>query len=113
MFRSTVSEVLGLFVACLKWLSYCTGTWAGGVLTSRKTIVSEFVKLIADHENAVEIPLNGVGSDIGIVDRILGGKSFLDPGRARDRELINGSRRWWLGYTAKCHHCTEWVAVLP
>ena len=54
----------------------CLGTWAGGVLSSRKTVVSEFVKLISDHENVFEIPLNGVGSDINLVDRVVGGKSY-------------------------------------
>ncbi|KAK6836555.1 hypothetical protein PG987_007050 [Apiospora arundinis] len=51
------------------------GTWAGGVLSSRKTIVSEFVKLVSVHENVFETPVNGVGSDIGFIDRIVGGES--------------------------------------
>ncbi|KAK9772948.1 putative Tle1 phospholipase domain-containing protein, partial [Seiridium cardinale] len=55
------------------WSSGTTGTWAGGVLSSRKTVVSEFVKLISDHENVVEVPVNGVGSDIGALERIKGG----------------------------------------
>ncbi|KAK8029858.1 hypothetical protein PG993_011149 [Apiospora rasikravindrae] len=49
------------------------GTWAGGVLGCRKTVVSEFVKLISTHENVFETPINGVGSDIGFIDRIVGG----------------------------------------
>ncbi|KEY72245.1 hypothetical protein S7711_00244 [Stachybotrys chartarum IBT 7711] len=49
------------------------GTWAGGVLNSRRTVVSEFVKLISDHENVFEVQVNGVGSDISILDRIFGG----------------------------------------
>ncbi|KAK8112838.1 hypothetical protein PG984_013364 [Apiospora sp. TS-2023a] len=49
------------------------GTWAGGVLSSRKTVVSEFAKLISIHENVFETPINGVGSDIGFIDRIVGG----------------------------------------
>ena len=49
------------------------GTWIGGVLSPRKTVVSELVKLIYVEENVVEIAVNGVGSDISVVDRVLGG----------------------------------------
>ncbi|KAK7959653.1 uncharacterized protein PG986_004507 [Apiospora aurea] len=53
------------------------GTWAGGVLSCRKTVVSEFVTLISAHENVFETPINGVGSDIGFIDRIVGGKPLI------------------------------------
>ncbi|KAJ8116742.1 hypothetical protein ONZ43_g4373 [Nemania bipapillata] len=82
------------------------GTWAGGVLTSRKTVVSEFVKLIADHENAVEIPVNGVGSDIGIVDRVLGGiggwgtlRNVITALRNICKQYRRGDRIILLGYS--------------
>lgn len=44
------------------------------MLSPRKTVVSELFKLISDVENVVEIPVNGVGSDISVVDRVLGGR---------------------------------------
>ncbi|KUJ24005.1 uncharacterized protein LY89DRAFT_727055 [Mollisia scopiformis] len=50
-----------------------TRTWVVGVLSSRKTVVSEFVRLISEHENVFEIPVNGVGSDVNWVDWIVGG----------------------------------------
>lgn len=49
------------------------GTWAGGVFSSRKTVVSEFVKLISEHENVYETPVDGVGSDGSWVNWIIGG----------------------------------------
>ncbi|KAI0198835.1 hypothetical protein F4808DRAFT_246452 [Astrocystis sublimbata] len=53
------------------------GTWAGGVLVSQPTVVSEFVGLISQHENVFEISINGVGTDINIINRFLGGLSGL------------------------------------
>jgi hypothetical protein len=38
-------------------------------------VIPEFVKLIADHENVFETPINGVGTDVNLFDRIIGGKS--------------------------------------
>lgn len=40
-------------------------------------MVPEFVKLISEHENVFEIPVNGVGSDVNWVDRIIGGMSYF------------------------------------
>lgn len=45
-------------------------------MSSHKTVVAEFVKLIADHENVFETPVNGVGSDVSWVDRAIGGKFY-------------------------------------
>jgi len=61
-------------LAQLMFLTPDAGTWIGGVLSPRNTVVSELFKLISHVENAFEIPVNGVGSDISMVDRVLGGR---------------------------------------
>lgn len=45
--------------------------------------MSEFSKLISDHENVVEIPVNGVGTDINLIDRYLGGEQPVPCFRSR------------------------------
>jgi hypothetical protein len=46
--------------------------------STRKTVVTEFVKLISRRENVFETPLNGVGTDGSWRDFILGGKHRFD-----------------------------------
>lgn len=49
------------------------GTWAGGVRSSRRTVVSELRSLIDQRENVFVIPINGVGSDDSLLDWLRGG----------------------------------------
>ncbi|KAH8590660.1 hypothetical protein B0O99DRAFT_691438 [Bisporella sp. PMI_857] len=92
------------------------GTWAGGVLSSRKTVIPEFVKLIADHENVFETPINGVGTDVNLFDRIIGGisgwgtlrnvitalRNIAKHYKTGDRIILNGYSRgaWAARYLA-------------
>lgn len=54
-----------------------SGTWAGGIRSGRKTVVSELVDLISEEENVYEVLLNGVGSDGSISTKMKGGKSHV------------------------------------
>ncbi|KAF4968002.1 hypothetical protein FSARC_4563 [Fusarium sarcochroum] len=49
------------------------GTWAGSVLIPRKTVAGALTKLISESENMIPIHVNGVGSDISKIDRLIGG----------------------------------------
>ncbi|RDW57752.1 hypothetical protein BP5796_12553 [Coleophoma crateriformis] len=49
------------------------GTLAGGLWSSRKTVIPELVNLIDQDENIYETPLNGVGADGSWEDFIRGG----------------------------------------
>jgi hypothetical protein len=64
----------GPTVPCLASLMLWKGTLAGGLWSSRKTVVPEFVKLISGGENVFETPLNGVGADGSWTDFVLGGR---------------------------------------
>ena len=53
------------------------GTWAGGIFSDRTTVVPKIFTLIADEENAIEVPFDGVGTAGGISNWIVGGMSTL------------------------------------
>ncbi|KAK4652267.1 hypothetical protein QC762_0101240 [Podospora pseudocomata] len=55
------------------WIASFNGTWAGGIRSGRKTVVSELVDLISEEENVYEVLLNGVGSDGSISTKMKGG----------------------------------------
>lgn len=74
-------------------------------------MVSEFVKLISDHENVFEIPLNGVGSDINLVDRVVGGTSTRAPYPDSGRDLLTAFRYLRLGNAPQRHHRPSCVSL--
>ncbi|KAK0744875.1 hypothetical protein B0T21DRAFT_94333 [Apiosordaria backusii] len=88
------------------WIASFNGTWAGGVRSSRKTVVSELVDLISEDENVYEVPLNGVGSDGDLIDKIKGGvsgygtlRNVLYAYRNLSKQYRNGDRIILVGYS--------------
>ncbi|KAK7993632.1 hypothetical protein PG989_007013 [Apiospora arundinis] len=75
-------------------------------MSSRRTVVSEFVKLIASHENVFETPIDGVGSGIGLVDPLVGGisgwgtlRNVITALRNLTRHYADGDRIVLIGYS--------------
>ncbi|KAK0659139.1 hypothetical protein QBC41DRAFT_351258 [Cercophora samala] len=88
------------------WIVSFNGTWAGGIRSGRKTVVSELVDLISEDENVHEVLLNGVGSDGDIFNKVKGGvsgygtlKNVLYAYRSLSKQYRTGDRIVLVGYS--------------
>ncbi|KAK7911904.1 hypothetical protein PG985_014385 [Apiospora marii] len=73
------------------------GTWGGGLGTSRSTVVTVLLELVARNDNVFATSMPGVGSDISLTDRFIGGLS----GWGTLPNIINTFRAWAARYLAK------------